>query len=310
MAGCQGSDALAPEPGEEPGTEVPGGDDPEPASFCEGKVDQPADSVWTITSGDLTREFRVHVPEGYDPSMRYPVVLNFHGFTSNSWQQVALSGMNDKADEAGFIAVHPDGVGLSQSWNAGVCCGTAASQEVDDVQFVRDMLDDLSTRLCVDDSRIYATGMSNGGFLSHRLACELPDRIAAIAPVAGVMGIPFETCDPGKPVPVMHFHGTWDTLVPYDGNLTQGMPSVEETVAAWAERNGCSTATSETFRSGDSVCQSFEGCPSSGAVSYCTVDGGGHTWPGGLPVPAMGKTTNELSATDAMWDFFSRFSTQ
>ncbi len=273
---------------------------------CAGKTAQPLDATWKLSSSGGERVFDVHVPAKYDPARRTPVVFDFHGFTSDEKQQALLSGLNAKADEAGFVAVHARGTGVPLSWNAGACCGQAAGQggePVDDVRFVRDMLDRLESQLCVDEKRVYATGMSNGGFLSHRLACEMSDRIAAIAPVAGVLGL--QACAPSRHVPVMHFHGTLDTLVPYRGEPMKGFPSVASTINAWAERNGCSSAKVETFRKVDTVCETHQGCADGATVTLCTVQGGGHTWPGGLPVPPLGHTTSNLSATDAMWDFFA-----
>lgn len=271
---------------------------------CEGKIAQPEDSEWTIVSGGIERTLRVHVPASYDPSAGVPLVFSFHGFTSNAFQQQLLGGMDDKSDIEGFISVHPNGTGLPIGWNAGECCGQALENGVDDVQFVRDMLSELETRLCIDSTRVYATGMSNGGFLSHRLACDLSDRIAAIGPVAGpsVQLV----CQPTRPVPVAHFHGTLDVVVPYAGNPSVSFPPVEDSIASWAQRNGCGTSTNEVFNVGDSICQAYTECPAHGEVILCTVDGGGHTWPGGLPVPALGKTTTSLNATDFMWDFFER----
>jgi polyhydroxybutyrate depolymerase len=269
---------------------------------CTGKAAQPLDATWTISSGGVDRTFDVHVPASYDPTHRTPVVLDFHGYSSNAAQENLLSGMDAKSDDAGFIAVHPQGTGVTPSWNAGVCCGEAAANGVDDVAFVGDLLDELESRLCVDPTRVYATGMSNGAFLSHRLGCELADRIAAIAPVAGVVGV--ATCAPSRPIAVMHFHGTADTLVPYDGNPSMGFASVADSFSGWADRDGCTGTPTETFAKGDSSCQTYAQCAGGVEVTLCTVTGGGHTWPGGVPVPSLGYTTTDLSATDAMWTFF------
>ncbi|MEZ4258894.1 MAG: PHB depolymerase family esterase [Polyangiaceae bacterium] len=286
------ADAAAPPPA------LPG-PAPEP---CAGKAPQSGDLDWKLDVGGRERVVHVHVPPSYDPSRGTPVVLDFHGFNSNASQQRVLSGMPAKADAAGFIAIHAEGVGTPQSWNAGACCGDAASGSVDDVAFVGKLLDEAEKQLCVDKRRVFATGMSNGGFLSHRLACELSNRIAAVAPVAGVVGV--ASCTPARPMSVLQFHGTLDGLVPYLGNPAQSFPSVADTVGAWAKRSGCADATRETFQKNDVRCVTHDGCKDGAEVSLCTVTGGGHTWPGGFPVPALGYTTPTIKATDMMWDFF------
>ncbi|MBX3208200.1 MAG: hypothetical protein KF764_24345 [Labilithrix sp.] len=271
------------------------------APSCQGKEKLSGDADWTISE----RTVHVHVPASYDPTKGVAVVLDFHGYTSNGTQQATYAGMNAKSDSAGFVAVHPEGSGLAKSWNAGACCGTAASTDVKDVAFVEAILDELATKLCVDPKRVFATGLSNGGFLSHRLACELSGRIAAIAPVAGVMGV--STCTPTRPVPVMQFHGTSDTLVPYNGNAAIGYPPVAQTIAGWATRNGCTDTATESFKKDDVRCMTQKQCNAGAEVTLCTVDGGGHTWPGSstsLGIPGLGKTTQAINATDAMWDFF------
>jgi polyhydroxybutyrate depolymerase len=274
-----------------------------PGAPCTGLQALGGDLDWTIPSGGRSRVVHVHLPPAYDAKTAIPVVLDFHGLSMSAAGEDLLSRMNAKADKAGFVSVHAEGIGAQQSWNAGACCGEAASAKVDDVAFAAKILDELEAKLCVDKKRIFSTGMSNGGALSHRLACELSTRIAAIAPVAHVMTIPLATCKPSRPVSVFNFNGTSDTLVPYAGNGV-GYPSVASTMSTWASRNGCGTTTHEILKKGDVTCVTFDGCKPGVEVSHCTVDGGGHTWPGGAPVPFLGKTTNEISATDAMWDFF------
>ncbi|MBX3260639.1 MAG: hypothetical protein KF782_13180 [Labilithrix sp.] len=298
-------DGEAPPPAADGGApDADGAAPPAPATpSCQGKEKLTGDLDWTIAQ----RTVHVHVPASYDPSKGTAIVLDFHGYTSNGDQQATYAGMNTKSDTAGFVAVHPEGTGFAQSWNGGVCCGTASSTGVDDVAFVSAILDELATKLCVDPKRVFATGLSNGGFLSHRLACELSGRVAAIAPVAGVIGV--STCAPARPVPVMQFHGTSDTLVPYNGNPLSGYPSVPSTIAKWAERNGCTGAATESFKSGDVQCMTHAQCAAGAEVTLCTVTGGGHTWPGSstsLPIPGLGKTTQAINATDAMWAFFQK----
>jgi polyhydroxybutyrate depolymerase len=271
------------------------------AATCEGKSAQPLDAIWMIEHGGMTRTIRVHVPASYDPARPTPVVLDFHGYTMSAQAQEDMTRLPAKSDAAGFISVTPDGTGSLRGWNAGACCGTPAQTGLDDVGFVNLLLDQLEARLCVDTRRVFSTGFSNGGFLSHRLACEASTRIAAIAPVAGMMGI--SECNPTRPVPVMHFHGTSDTIVPYAGGGFSGYRSAADTDAGWATRNGCDTTTTETFASGDSRCVSHGGCDGGSEVTLCTITGGGHTWPGGGYFPG-GHITTDLSATDAMWAFF------
>ncbi len=274
---------------------------------CSGKsAVAKRDDLWVMTSGGLIRSIAVHVPPSYDPTKGMPLVLDIHGFTSDAVQEQLLSRMPEKADAEGFITMQPFGLGLPRSFNAGVCCGVAAATHVDDVAFIRALIDKAADELCIDPARIYATGMSNGGFLSHRLGCELSDRIAAIAPVAGTLGI--SSCHPTRPMPVMAFNGTSDTLVPYEGNASIGFMSVPDAFEGWASRNGCVGASVETYAQGDATCRSYNDCDGGSEVTLCTIDGGGHTWPGGIPIPPFGKTSGDISATDAMWAFFQAHS--
>jgi polyhydroxybutyrate depolymerase len=262
------------------------------------------DSTWNVQTDAGARTALVHVPTGYDPTKPTAVVLNFHGYVGTSAEQETLSLMDAEADSQGFVVVYPQGTGTIPSWNGGACCGTAASDDVDDVGFVSVLIDQLESTLCVDPRRVFATGISNGGFLSQRLACELSDKIAAIGPVAGVMGIP--TCTPSRPVPVIEFHGTSDPLVPYDGDPAIGYPSVATTISGWVMRNGCNTTPKTTYSNGDATCVTYSQCQEGADVTLCTIDGGGHTWPGGTPIPVLGVTSTDISATDAMWSFFAQ----
>lgn len=259
------------------------------------------DVLRTIRSAGGTRWYYLHVPPGYSGG-RTPVVLNFHGFTSDPFQEALLSRMNAAADARGMIVAYP--AGIANGWNAGQCCGVSAwATMVDDVGFVRDTIDAIGREYCVDPRRVFATGMSNGGFLSHRLACEASDRIAAIAPVAGVLGV--LPCLPRRPVPVMHFHGTLDPLVSYYG-LPLGFTSVPLTFAGWQLRQRCTGPEQVTYARGDARCVARGGCTGGSEVVLCTIDRGGHTWPGGLPIPVLGVTSRYLDATGMMLDFFAR----
>jgi polyhydroxybutyrate depolymerase len=232
---------------------------------------------------------------------------------------VRFCGLNKKADEAGFVAVYPNGTGtagLLLTWNAGGFQGPNAGKRPDDVAFVAKLLDNLATVMNVDPKRVYAAGMSNGGMMCYRLASELPDRIAAIAPVGGTMAI--EEYRPKRPVSVMHFHGTADTFVPY-GGLSKGTPkfltfkSVEESIRICAKANGCPEAPvvgdlPDKADDGTKVRRRTYGPGKDGAeVFLIEIEGGGHTWPGRDPlVRFLGKSTKDISANDLIWEFFQK----
>jgi polyhydroxybutyrate depolymerase len=254
-------------------------------------------------AGGKTREYRVHVPPGYSPDQATMLVLDFHGYLESNDDIAKISKMDPVSDAHGFIAVYPQGV--SNSWNAGSCCGSASSGGVDDVAFVSALLDALEAEYCIDKKRTFSVGFSNGGMLSHKLACELSDRIAAIGPVAGTMAI--ETCSPSRPVPVIHFHGTSDFVVPYNGGGAAGADSVKDTIAGWVLRNGCKDVEpSVVFQNGDSTCEEYQQCDDGAAVRLCTVDGGGHQWPGGESASGFaGKLTKDIVASEEMIKFFA-----
>lgn len=275
----------------------------------------------TIQVDGLSRSYIVHIPPKYDPKQPAPVVLMFHGGGSSAKPMVHFTGLNEKADQAGFVVVYPEGTGYLQmlTWNAGNCCGYAMQHKVDDVAFTRALLDDLAKVVNVDRKRVYATGISNGAIMAYRLASELSDRIAAIAPVSGPMGA--ATCNPKRPVPVIHFHGTDDVHAPFQGGHGKGISgtdfySVEHSIAAWVKADGCPQKPKVVelpvkVEDGTSVEEKTYGPGKDGAeVILLTIRGGGHTWPGREPPNIkflnLGKSTHNISANDLMWDFFKR----
>ncbi len=274
---------------------------------CTGRAAQPMNATWTLDLGGKTRTFVVHVPPAYDPSKPTPLVLNFHGYRMTPKLEEWLTSMSTTADADGFILVYPEGTGSPLGFNAGGCCGDAKDDRVDDIGFTRAMLDRLEADLCVDPARVFATGMSNGGFMSHRVACELSDRIAAVAPVAGVNASP--TCAPTRAVSVLDFHGVTDPTVAYDGNAKRGWPSVNDSVNGWAARDGCTGPTLVTSITDDVHCVTHTQCRDGAEVALCMILDGGHTWPGGKDVPfilGQGKTTHAVSGNDLIWQFFQK----
>ena len=280
---------------------------------------RPGDHTLSLAVGGLERSAIVHVPPRYDSAIPTPVVLAFHGGLANADNMVRFSGLSDKADEAGFIVVYPYGTGRLQkmlTFNGGNCCGQASTDDVDDVAFTRQLLDELAARVTVDPKRVFATGMSNGGIMAYRLASELSDRIAAIAPVGGPMGT--KDCSPKRPVSVIHFHGTADDFAPFQGGRGKGLSgvsffSVPHSIAAWVAADGCdptpvTTTLPDTADDGTTATRSAYGAGRDGAeVVLITIEGGGHTWPGrDARLAALGKSTKDISANDLMWDFFQR----
>lgn len=282
------------------------------SASCTGKQAGSGDSVVTLTSGNLLRDAVLHVPSGYDKTKPTELVLNFHGFTSNAPEQVILTRMNAAADKRNIIVAYPDGV--AASWNAGDCCGDSWTNNVDDVQFTKDLLAKLEADYCVDPKRVYAAGFSNGGFLSHRLGCEMSNVFGAIAPVSGVMGLDPSTCTPERAMPVLDFHGTGDPIVPYNGG-TPVIPidlgsafiqfrSVGTTIDAWRKIDDCLGGGTTIYQNGDATCTEYDSCKGGAVVTHCKIDNGGHEWPGGVAVPLLGNTSNDISATDTMLNFF------
>ena len=243
---------------------------------------------------------------GAETNAALPLVFNFHGYGGTGQNQEELSGMRPVADRLGFAVVYPDGI--DKHWRYGL-------SEIDDVAFVDAIVDSLTALGQVDRSRVYATGLSDGGFFSVFLGCQAKTRMAAIAPVAASMtGLQAIGCGAAPRIPVMMTFGTADPIVPFGGNPT-GMGrllSVPDTIDFWTRHLGVSSApTSDEWlpdtdaadksrvhllQYGDGVLQLYE------------IDGGGHTWPGGLqyaPVWAVGPTNRDYNASEAILNFFA-----
>lgn len=272
----------------------------------------------TLTVDGRERSFLLHLPESYDAMSPTPVVLILHGAGTDADITVPFTGMNAKSDEAGFIAVYPNGTGRKPllTWNAGGSIERFRKDPADDVAFIDSLLNELERMVTVDRRRVFATGMSNGGMMCYRLAAELSDRIAAIAPVAGTLLL--DDPRPSRPVPVMHFHGQEDRFVVPEGpgEWTPGFldfKSIEETMAVWCRINGCSNDPSVTelpdlVDDKTRVIKRIFTPESRGAeIVLFEIEGGGHTWPGQQPpVRWIGRSTMDISANDLIWEFFER----
>ncbi|HEY8172149.1 MAG TPA: PHB depolymerase family esterase [Dehalococcoidia bacterium] len=255
----------------------------------------------TITSGGIERSYILHVPPQYDGSQAVPLVLNFHGFGSGATQQANYSRFPAKADEAGFIAVTPDGTGTPRRWNL------FPTGQPDDIAFVRDLLDSLEANLCIDGKRVFVAGISNGAAFSMQLACAMPDRIAAAAAVAALT-YPLR-CTDGTQTGVIAFHGTADPCVPFTGGtsacgLMLPVAPIETSALNWAKHDGCNQTPSVTQLTEHVRVTAYSECRDNVSVVLYVVDGGGHTWPGSIDVARLGPTTHEIDATDLIWEYF------
>lgn len=272
----------------------------------------------TLVHDRRKRTYSVHVPSGYDGQSPLPVVLVLHGGASNAKTTRRQTQMDAVSDRNGFLAVYPEGTGRLGylTFNAGTCCGYAVRYKVDDVGFIEAVLDDLARRYKIDPRRVYATGMSNGAMLCYRLACEIPERIAAIAPVSGAMGV--DGPRPKRAVPIIHFHGLLDQNAPFNGgvgeNAISKIPhrSVPDTIRWWCDVNGCDPKRPQIEQRPDCVIEHFVPETDSGAeIIVYSLREGGHTWPGGVDVtPRLktGKLIRSVDASSLAWEFFRRHS--
>lgn len=285
----------------------------------------PGDYRFELRTGGGVRSYIVHLPA--QRSARPPVVLNFHGGGGNARQYQAYVQMDRLAEREGFLVVYPNGSGLLRerllTWNAGGCCGYAMRNDVDDVAFVRALLDDLAARTAIDRARVYATGLSNGAMMSYRLAVELPEAIAAIAPVAGAMML--GSALPSQAKPVLHIHSVDDHRARYAGGLGERFPfttvrllhpSVEARLALWAKVNGCDETLQSTAQHEWSDAQGRLHTATLLRYGECRVEtalwrlsGAGHVWPGGqldyLPA-LLGPGTRVIDANEEIWRFLRR----
>jgi polyhydroxybutyrate depolymerase len=282
---------------------APDGTTPSTAS-CTGKLGVAGDKPVTLVVGGRERAFDLHVPAKYDTTKRTPLVFLFHGYTQTAAEIATATHFAETADARGMIVAFPSGI--SNSFNAGDCCGTAVNESIDDVDFTRAMITKIDGEYCVDAKRVFATGFSNGGYFAYFLACELSDQIAAVAPVSGGLRVDPAACKPKRPVPLLHIHGTNDVVVPYNGGGFGNARPVSESVGAFRTKNGCAAGDGKVvFTKDDVSCTKWDGCTADADVELCTVTGGGHQWPGGDTFPLYGGSTSQtIKASEVVADFF------
>jgi polyhydroxybutyrate depolymerase len=255
-----------------------------------------------------SRTYELYVPSSYDGRRHVPLVFDFHGYGSSAAEQMLYGNFRPEAERDGFVIVAPDGQGdADRHFNFDDEPG-----KQDDVAMVRALLARLEGDLCIDATRVYATGMSDGGAMSSVLACVAADTFAAFAPVAVVLAPAAVAtyrppCRGPRPVAIEAFAGTADPVVPFNGGTVQccGNPRIgaaPDAMGGWAARDGCGAPTD--VRLGSEVRRrTWQHCADQ--VVFYIVDGGGHTWPGAVPVPRLGLTTRQVDASSTIWAFFA-----
>lgn len=262
----------------------------------------------SIFSGNIYRNYRLYIPKKYDSSQASSLIIDLHGYTSNALQQQAYSNFKEIADTANFFVVYPNGTfyGQDRFWNAGISPSLA-----NDVAFISELVDHIHLKYGIDLNRVYACGMSNGGFMSHTLACALNNKIAAIASVTGSMFTSqYNSCVPSRVVPVMQIQGTADKTVPYAGN--SAMLATDTLVNFWVKKNNCnpdpvidSVPDINKADSCKAVHYLYKNGMKGATCEFYKILGGGHSWPG---APFKIAVTNEdFNASEKIWLFFRKY---
>jgi polyhydroxybutyrate depolymerase len=275
----------------------------------------PGDHAGTLVHDGVERVYDLRVPAGYDGSTALPLVIDLHGYLSSKSGQRFFSGLDALADAGGFVITWPQGrygadgdpEGINfpsgPSWNAGFCCGQAAQDQPDDVGFLRTLVEAIARQVTIDRRRVYVTGLSNGGAMSQRLACQAADLFAAAAPVSFPIAlVPPSSCQPSRPIAVLTFQGLTDSLVPYDGG--GGFPSAAESFARWRSADGCGTGDLEQQQTiGASRCDVDTSCAAGVEVGLCSVLSTSGA-------PAAGHilyVNDDIDLAQAIWAFLQRF---
>lgn len=293
---------------------------PAPATDNHASISKPGDYTLSLVHDGITRFYKLHVPVKYNPAMATPLLMALHGgggdmehqSTDKYYKQIS------KSDELGFIVAFPNGYskfnsGKFATWNAGKCCGDARDKKIDDVGFIKDLVAKISADFNIDKNKIFATGMSNGGMMSYKLACEMSDTFKAIAAVAGTDNT--IECTPKNPISILHIHAKNDDHVLFNGGAgAAGLKdkskvtefnSVPSTIAKWVKLNECKDLPVRVLDKAGAYCEIYRSCKNNTEVESCVTDTGAHSWPGGEKARGKEATSKAISANDVMWEFFN-----
>jgi polyhydroxybutyrate depolymerase len=253
----------------------------------------PLDIQRMVTVNEKVRTYTLHLPKNISHQQLMPLVFVFHGYKEDGMLARFYTDFDRIADANSFIVVYPVGSGSPLSWNAGSCCGNARINSIDESAFVRSIIADVKTMANVNIKRIYATGFSNGALLTYRLACEMSDTFAAVAPSNGVLI--YAPCEPQQPVSLIHVHGAEDDAMPLEGGgVGVQFPPVKESLATWAKLDGCS-GEQNVKKNGVLTHIIYAGCEPGISVELYVIDGVGHSWP----------SLDIAPVSQIIWEFFA-----
>ncbi len=260
-----------------------------------------------IETSEGNRKYLLHIPKSYDETQPTPLVISIHGFAEWPAHQMQISHWNELADEQNFIVVYPRGTDFPLRWRT-----NGFGDSLSDVEFIDKLITQIENEYNIDTRRIYVNGLSNGGGMSFQLICKLSERIAAFRGVAGAYVVAWEDCNPSRSVAAIIFHGTADPIVPFEGGPSQSFDipfvNIPEWVRQLAERNDCDLSANAMATQGEVDGLQYRNCDENADVDFYIINGGGHSWPGGDPLPRwiVGETTNDINATRLMWEFFKK----
>jgi polyhydroxybutyrate depolymerase len=265
----------------------------------------------------LDRRYLLNLPPNYyeSSSADFSVVIAMHGGGGDANQFESTSKLTEKANAAKFIVVYPEGVqsdGLLKlrTWNAGGCCDYARDHNINDVKFISELIDKLVANYKINPKKVYATGHSNGGMLSYRLACELSNKVAAIAPNGCTMVVK-QPCNPSRAVPVLHMHSILDENVPYQGGYGTSnayYPPLDSILNVWSNNDACQNKAQVVVNDEKYKLTKWTNCSNNTTIHYYLTQDGGHGWPGGDPGREGSDTPSKvINANDLLWEFFQQF---
>ncbi len=295
---------------------------PETNATTDDVITKPGDYTFKISSSGIDRYYMVHIPAKYSVKMPAPLIVAMHGAKGNMSIQASDKAYKliSKSDKEGFIVAFPNGYskfpsGKMATWNAGKCCALARDNEIDDVKFINEIVEYIKKQFKIDAKKVFAIGMSNGGMMAYRLACDSAKLFKAIASVTGTDIT--KSCKPSKAVSILHIHAKDDELVLFKGGKGKGaspdksditdFPPVNDVIKKWTKLNECSSTPKKIIEKPKAYCELYSNCSEKTEVQLCVTENGGHTWPGGEGHSFNKKAAPpsvEISATDVMWDFF------